>query len=176
MKKLFLIFILIFFSQTAIADMMLYGEAEYNANNALQVVQKNKKTKINFDLIKPYLIDINREENLQALLMGKINFKDRELALFSAGTYGVVYKNDKFHAYYYSSLGNLEYIDIRSDDKYPYKSYQYNVLGELVNMGLRLSKREAYIYSPEGKLIAHWLGENGYDENGKIIMRRKFIE
>ena len=43
-------------------------------------------------------------------------------------------------------------------------------------MGLRVSKRETFLYSPNGELIAHWIGPNGYDENGQIIMTRKFIE
>lgn len=176
MKKILLILILIFSSQSVFAEMVLFGEAQYNVEKARNEVQQYIQPKINFLLIKPHLVDFNREKNLKALLCGQVELKDRDLALFSIGTYGVVYKHDKLHAYYYSSSGILEYIDIRSSENYPYKSYQYDVNGNLVNMGLRVSKKEAYIYSPKGNLIAHWIGSNGYDEKGRIIMTRKFIE
>lgn len=41
-------------------------------------------------------------------------------------------------------------------------------------MGLRVSKAETFIYTPKGKLIAHWKGQYAYDENGKIIMTRRY--
>lgn len=176
MKKLLFIFLLFFISQSAHADMLLYGEAEYNTQRALDEVSQTKQLKINPNFLIPHLLDINNNENLSALLKGQVELKDRELALFSIGTYGVVYKEDKLHAYYYSNSGVLEYVDFRSGSEYPYKSYQYDIAGNLVNMGLRVSKREAYIYSPDGKLIAHWVGAYGYDERGNIIMTRKFIE
>ncbi len=175
-KGIFLILILFFCSQSTLADMLLYGEAEYNVESALNEVQRTQQNKINPLFLKPHLLDVNRYENLTSLLKGQVDLKDRELALFSIGTYGVVYKNDPLHAYYYSNSGVLEYVDIRSSKDYPYKSYQYDIAGNLVNMGLRVSKRETYIYSPNGDLIAHWVGAYGYDENGQIIMTRKFIE
>lgn len=177
MKKLFCLILLLFFNiQLVFADMVLYGEAEYNVETALNEVSQNKKTKINPLILKPYLLDVNHYENLTSLLKGQVDLKDRELAMFSIGTYGVVYKNNPYNAYYYSNSGVLEYIDIRSGKDYPYKSYQYDIKGNLVNMGLRVSKKETYIYSPNGKLIAHWKGAFGYDEKGRVIMSRKFIE
>ena len=176
MEKIFLTFIFLIFSQACFAEMLLYGEAQYNVESALNEVKQGLKTKINSKNLIPYLVDIYRDENLHALLSGNINLKDRELAMFSVGTYGVVYKEDPLHAFYYSSLGILEYIDVRSSGVYPYRSYQYDIKGNLVNMGLRVSKQEAYLYSPDGVLLAHWIGENGYNENGEIIMTRKFVE
>lgn len=175
MKKVLLL-IFLFFPLSANADMILYGEADYNVSKALDEVKKDVTRNINLKKFYPYLVDINRKENITCLLSGQIELKDRELALFSNGAYGVVYKNNPLYAYYYSVSGILEYIDIRTQKEYPYKSYQYDINGNLVNMGLRLSKRETYIYSPSGELIAHWVGENGYNSNGNIIMKRKFIE
>lgn len=43
-------------------------------------------------------------------------------------------------------------------------------------MGLRVSKGETFLYSPNGKLIAHWLGQYAYDEKGNIIMSRKYSD
>ena len=176
MKQFLLVLILIFFIQPCFADLLLQGEAEYNVQSALTEVQKNFQPKVNPIKFKPFLLDYNRDENLNALYKGFAEIKYRELALFSIGTYGVVYKNDPLHAYYYSNSGILEFIDIRTGNEYPYKSYQYDISGNLVNMGLRISKKETYIYTPNGKLIAHWVGQNGYDEKGELIMTRKFVE
>lgn len=175
MKKFLLLLCLFFIVNLAFADMILQGGAEYNVQSAREEVQENVQYKINPRQFSPNLVDINRAENLTALLKGQVELKDRTLALFSVGTYGVVYKNDPLHAYYYSNSGVLEFVDVRTGRDYPYKSYQYDMGGNLVNMGLRLSKDETYIYDAKGKLIAHWVGSNGYDENGKIIMTRKFM-
>ena len=176
MKKILTIIMVVLFAQPSFADLLLRGEAEYNVTTALMEIQQNIQPKINLLKFKPFLLDYNYDENLTALYKGIVELKDRELALFSVGTYGVVYKNDPLHAYYYSNNGILEFVDIRSARQYPYKSYQYDMSGNLVNMGLRVSKSEAYLYTPNGKLVAHWVGENGYDEKGYLIMKRKFVE
>lgn len=163
-------------SQCSFADILLEGAAEYNVQSAREEVTDEVQYKINPSLFAPNLLDPNNKENLSALYKGQVSLKDRELALFSIGTYGITYKDDPLHAYYYSNRGVLEYVDVRSRKEYPYKSYQYDVAGNLVNMGLRISKREAYLYDPKGKLIAHWVGPNGYDEKGRLIMTRKFVE
>ena len=176
MKNLCVFIIVIILSEPCFAELLLQGETEYNVYTALGEVQNHFKPKINLIKFKPFLLDYNYDENLTALYKGIVELKDRELALFSVGTYGVVYKNDPLHAYYYSNNGILEFVDIRSARQYPYKSYQYDMSGNLVNMGLRVSKSEAYLYTPNGKLVAHWVGENGYDEKGYLIMKRKFVE
>lgn len=175
MKKNLLLLCLFFTVNMAFADMVLQGVAEYNVQSAREEVQKSVQCKINPRQFAPNLVDLNYAENITALLKGQVELKDRTLALFSVGTYGVVYRNDPLHAYYYSSSGVLEFVDIRTGKDYPYKSYQYDMGGNLVNMGLRLSKGETYIYDAKGKLIAHWVGSNGYDENGRIIMTRKIM-
>lgn len=176
MKKILLLFIVICFSQTAFASMVLQGAAQYNVESALNEVKEDVQYKINPALFAANLLDYNRNENMTAMLNGQVELKDRTLAYFSVGTYGVTYKNDPLHAYYYSNSGVLEYVDVRTSQTYPYKSYQYDMSGKLVNMGLRISKGETYIYNPAGKLMAHWVGANGYDEAGRVIMTRKFVE
>lgn len=176
MKKFLVLFLFLTIELGAQAQMVLQGGAEYNVQSARQEVQESVRYEINPRQFTPNLVDLNRDENLTALLKGQVEFKDRTLALFSVGTYGVVYKNDPLHAYYYSNSGVLEFVDVRTSEDYPYKSYQYDMGGNLVNMGLRLSKGEAYIYNAQGKLIAHWVGANGYNEYGKIVMTRKFVE
>lgn len=64
----------------------------------------------------------------------------------------------------------------RNRSEYPYKTYKYTPDGRLVNMSLRVSKGETFIYTPDGNLLAHWVGANAFDENGNIIMTRKYYE
>ena len=40
----------------------------------------------------------------------------------------------------------------------------------------RVSDKESFIFSPNGKLLAHWLGNNCYDEYNHIIMTRKIMQ
>lgn len=176
MRIILLFLFLICASLPIEAEILLRGELEYNVQSALNIVQDGVVRKINPIIFKPFLLDYNRNENLDALYNGVIELKDRELGLFSIGTYGIVYKKDPLRAYYYSNDGVLEFVDFRSAKDYPYKSYQYDVFGNLVNMGFRVSKSETFIYSPDGDLIAHWIGEKAYDENGEIIMTRKLMD
>lgn len=176
MKKFLSLICLLFTVNVAFADLILQGGAEYNVKSARQEVQASVQYKLNPRQFAQNFVDLNRDENFTALLNGQVELKDRTLALFSIGTYGVVYKDDPLHAYYYSNNGVLEFVDVRTSKNYPYKSYQYDMDGNLVNMGLRLSKGEAYIYNAQGKLVAHWIGANGYNERGKVVMTRKFVE
>ncbi len=176
MKKICVLLVLLLFSIKACAEVVLQGAAEYNVQSALSEVQSNVQYRISPKLFAARLLDYETEFNKRALLKGEVELKDRTLAMFSVGTYGVVYKNDPLHAYYYSNNGLLEYVDVRTGVDYPYKSYQYDISGQLVNMGLRLSKAETYIYDKDGALIAHWIGQNGYDDRGRVIMTRKFLE
>ena len=178
MKKVvsLLFFLFVFIGNIAYADIILEGEAEYNVYSAKNALEETVQYRINPKIFKFHLLDVNRLENMTALLKGQAELKDRTLAIFSNGNYGVVYKKDPLHAYYYSNSGVLEYVDVRTGLEYPYKSYQYDMTGSLVNMGLRVSKEETYLYDVKGNLIAHWVGENGYDERGRVVMKRKFME
>ena len=47
---------------------------------------------------------------------------------------------------------------------------------EFLALKLRVSKGETYIYSPDEKLIAHWVGANAYNEKNNLIMKRRYSE
>ncbi len=117
--------------------------------------------------------DINNSENRSMLLKGVTDLKDRTLARFSDGSYGVIYKNNPLNVFYYSPDGNLTHKEIKSSLDYPYKTYKYKVSGQLENVTTRLSEDETFIYSPNGKLLAHWVGKYCYDEYGRVIMIRE---
>lgn len=174
MKRFFVILIMLIMLPCS-AETFLTGGVDYNVNSARKELLNTPVQKINAELVSQNIIDKKNKENLNYALQGNINLKDRTLAFFSDATYAVLYNKDKYHVWYYKQNGNLAYIEERNSLNYPYKSYKYTVSGILVNMGLRISKEETFIYNPQGKLIAHWLGTNAYDENGNIIMTRKYI-
>ena len=68
------------------------------------------------------------------------------------------------------------YVEKKSGTSYPYKTYKYNTAGKLVNMSLRVSKAETFIYDKNSKLIAHWLYDKAYDSEGNVVMKRRYVE
>ena len=117
--------------------------------------------------------DINNSENKSMLLKGITDLKDRTLAKFSDGSYGIIYKTEPNFVLYYSSDGILTHKEVKTSLIYPYKTYKYKVNGQPENMTYRVSEDETYIYSPNGKLLAHWVGNYCYDEVGNVIMTRQ---
>lgn len=176
MKKVIIIFVFFIFILPCQAETILTGGVDYNVNSARDELLQNYKNPISRDLLKLYAYDYKNKENLTFLLKGQTDLKDRTLAYFSDNTYAVLYFEDKLHVFYYKYDGSLLYTEEKERETYPYKSYKYDVTGKLVNMSLRVSKGETYIYTPGGKLIAHWINSNGYDERGNIIMTRKYAE
>ncbi len=174
MKK-FLLTILLIIALPCCAETFLTGGVNYNVDTARQELQNSPIEKLSQELVSQNLSDKNFDENIGYALQGNVSLQDRTLAFFSDSTYAVLYNEDKFHVWYYDKSGKLIYMEVRDGLNYPYKSYKYSIDGSLVNMGLRVSKEETFIYNPQGKLIAHWLGTNAYDEAGNIIMTRKYI-
>lgn len=176
MKILVFIIILAALVLPVSAETFLTGGVDYTVNSARQELLNNKPQKLDTKLVLLHITDENNSENISALLKGMVELKDRTLASFSDGSYGVIYRADAFHVWYYSSNGTLMYAEEKDGLNYPYKSFKYTTNGKLENMGLRVSKGETFIFAPDGKLIAHWVNSNGYDENGNIIMTRKYSE
>lgn len=158
-----LLFLLILPSNAAI----ITGEVEYdyNAGNNYQPT----KTAVKY-------IDSANSENRNYLLQGITELKDRKLAKFSDGSYGVLYYDDPMYTWYYSENGRLINYTQKDNMGYPCRITKYKPDGSVANTGYRVSEKESFIYSPQGKLIAHWIGENCYDGNNNLIMKRKFLE
>lgn len=176
MKKIFIIALFILCTLLPSQSKMITGEVQYSVNNARNEVLNQAPPVFNRDTIKAYIYDKNNAENKTALLRGITDLKDRTLAQFSDGSYGVVYKQNPTDVFYYSPDGILTHNEKRESPNYPYKSYKYSTTGKLVNMSLRLSEGETFIFEPDGKLIAHWLGEYCYDDKNSIIMKRKILK
>jgi hypothetical protein len=178
MKKfvLVMIFALALSSSAVFSETLLQGEIGYNVNSARDEVSTPIVKKLTIDLISQKLYDSEYGRNHSYLLNGNLELKDRTLALFSDLSYAVMYKADEYHVWYYTKSGMLMYAEEKDGLTYPYRSYKYDTSGNLINKGLRVSKAETFIFKPNGKLIAHWVGANGYDEVGNVIMTRKYLE
>ena len=154
---------------------VLTGGVKYTVDDA-KIELRNNRPSVTEILARNNFVDPNHNENYSALLKGKTTVNDRILAIFSDGTYAVNYKNDLKHVWYYDKDGSLINAEIRTAFEYPFGSYKYGPDGELINMSLRVSKDETFIFSPFGKLLAHWVGNNCYDENGNVVMTRKIMK
>ena len=155
---------------------VLTGEIKYTVGDARIELQNNRPQTVDYLLTQNNFIDINYRENYSALLKGNTNLKDRTLGIFSDGSYAVNYTNDLRHVWYYDKTGSLINIEERTSLQYPYRSYKYDSDGELVNMSLKVSENETFIFSPFGELLGHWVGKNCYDINGNIVMTREIMK
>ena len=169
MKRLIYFFV-IFTLAIPVNAGIITGEVEYNAEN------NYSQPKNNFKNLSEKYIDTKNAENLNYLFQGITDLKDRKLAKFSDGTYGVQYYDDPMYNWYYSADGRLINFSRKDSAGYPCHSVKYKPDGTVANTTYRVSESECFIYSPDGKLIAHWLGKNCYDKNNKIIMTRKIYQ
>lgn len=176
MKKYFLILFAFYICILPVNSQIITGGVEYDEQSAQQEILNSPIQTLNSSLINPNLFDKNRQENLRSLLNGNVDLKDRTLASFSDGTYGVIYKNNPTNVWYYTNSGNLMHFEVKTSLSYPYRTYKYAPNSKLVNMSLRISDKESYIFDKQGNMIAHWLGRNCYNSKGEIIMRRKIYD
>lgn len=174
--KNFIIIIFILFLGSPVFPKIITGGVEYSVEDARKCVSENLQAPVDKQIIQLRLFDSDRTKHLTALLQGKTTLNDRTLAYFSDGSYGINYNNDKTRVWYYNQDGILTHTEIRTSLSYPYKSYKYSINGELVNMSLRVSKDETFIFNKSGKLLAHWIGNNCYDENNSVIMTREIFQ
>lgn len=175
MKKLIIIISILFLPMASFAD-IITGGVEYTASEAQDIILQDKPKPMNVELLKNNYLDSDKDENIQNMLKGFTDLKDRTLAYFSDGSYGIVYKDKPLTVLYYGQNGVLTHTEERTSTIYPYKSYKYDTKGNLVNMTFRVSESETFIFSNSGNLIAHWKGENCYNPDGKIIMTRKIMK
>ncbi len=174
MKKIILL--LLIFISLPVSAQVLTGGIKYNAEDAKIELQNNRPNAIDYFLTQNNFKDSNYNENYSALLKGITKLKDRTLGLFSDGSYAVNYQNDRIHVWYYDRGGNLINTEEKSSLEYPYRSYKFTPEGELVNMSLRVSENETFIFSPFGELLGHWVGQNCYGKDGNIVMTRKIMK
>ncbi len=172
MKNYLLIYIL-FISLIFNAGYTLNGGVSYTVNSARQISFANVAIHINIKEYKNYLSDKNHIKNKKILNKNKTKYKNRYLTSFSDGSYAVTYKNNIKISYYYNPNGKLELIDFNIGKDYPSKRIGYDIKGELNSITLDVSKEEQFVFNKNKKLIAHWIGNNCYNEQGELIMTRE---
>lgn len=155
---------------------VLQGGVTYDVDSAREELFKFSGNDFDKTLVESFKRDYYYYENQTYKLSANANLKNRVLAFFSDTTYGVMYNAIPLYVWYYSKDGTLIYMEKKDTTEYPYKSYKYTPTGLLMNMTLRVSKEEAFIFTPAGKLVAHWIGPNAYDEDNNVIMTREFKE
>lgn len=173
MKKFLIIILSLITIWLPAYSKIITGGVEMTVEDARGELLSGNKETLNKQNIINNFKDPKYEENQAMLLKGITELKDRKLGKFSDGSYAVMYYNDRKNTYYYSQDGTLTHNETRTGIEYPYRAYKYSTNGKLVNMSLKVSEYETFIFTPSGKLIAHWQGENCYDEDNNIIMTRK---
>lgn len=172
MRKIFVITLILLLQPVVMGD-IITGGVEMSVDTAREEVVSGQKARFDYMNVKNNLTDRNYRENQSKLLKGITELNDRKLGRFSDGSYAVMYYDDPKNTYYYSPDGILTHNEVKTDTNYPFKAYKYKTDGTLENQSLKVSPQETFIFNKNGKLIAHWLGENCFDENNNIIMTRK---
>lgn len=184
-KKLFIILAILFiFSPNAFSEneTLLQGSVSYTVDSARELAFEGLDMKLDKELLKPYLEDENNKENRLAIKNGT-QIEGRTIMSFVMAKglikgYALVYDDKPEYVYYYSNGGYLIAVDANqkyNEDVYPYKVGKYSaVTGNLVSIGFYVSDDEQYVYSKNGKLKAHWVGNIGYNENGRPIATRDY--
>lgn len=175
MKKFFAISLLFIFS-TGTNATVITGGVKYDINSAKTEILTTQPPLLHSQLLRNHIIDTNLYINKKVLLKGITELKDRTLAQFSDGSYGIIYKNNPTNVFYYNNKGYLTHTELKDSVEYPYKAYKYDTFGNLINISLRTSEYETFIFKPSGELIAHWYKEQCFDENNNIIMTRKILK
>lgn len=174
MKKIFLV-IFILFLAVPVYSQIITGEIKYDAEKAQEEVFEKPVTMVKQDKLYSRYIDSYNQENLNALRAGITELNNRKIALFSDGSYGVSYNDDPLYSWYYSNNGRLINFMQKDSEEYPAKFVRFKPDGSVTNRGIKVSENESFVFSPEGKLIAHWIGNLCYDSSNNVIMTRKIL-
>ena len=154
------------------------GGVSYSVDTARQISFENISFNIDINEHKRHLIDTNFDENVAFMQKNKNKYKnrhkykDRELALFSDGSYAIIYKNNKKVIYYYRQNGKLKMIEFGTEKSYPRKCIRYDINGKLDSVSFDVASNEQFIFDRNRKLTGHWIGQNCYNEKGELVLIR----
>ena len=121
---------------------------------------------------------ITGEVEYSAEATEQLSYEDlkNRFSKFSDGSYAVHYYDNPFYSFYYSQNGKLISYTYKSSQNFPSNFKKFKPDGSIINTGTRVSEKESFIYSVDGKLLAHWLGDKCFDKNNNIIMTREIRE
>lgn len=182
MKKLFLILSVLLFCIIPTFATTLKGSVEYTVDSARLVAFQDVKKRTPITDIRPYLFDDMYYNNTLRCIPKNITYDDfckpRKIVPFFANDkldfYGIQYDKTPNIKLYYSTKGRLLKYEVNTfKGVYPYKTLSYDIYGRLININLVISENEAYIFDRNKKLIAHWLDDKCYNENGEVELTRQ---
>ena len=150
----------------------LKGEVRYTVKQAREEAFSNVEYTLPQSIIKSNLIDPNYKENKKAIKIGATELRDRYIQHFSDGGYGISYKNNLYIVYYYLENGRLNLVEKMESLSAPMKTMRYNTQGQLEEISLFITSENSYTFDTKGNLKCHWVGNKGYDKNGRIIATR----
>lgn len=180
-KKIILTLFLLF-SFNAFCEEAIQAGIKYNEANARVEAFKDVQKRISKDFYKQYLTDPNKKENINSI-NNKIFFiqddnsnieenKTRELCPFylknSLISYGIIYQNNLTYSFYYDIFGRLMKFDVINSDTYPRKTFAYSRFGNLISVIFEVNEDEQFVYNDNGKLIAHWIGNEMKNKDNSI--------
>lgn len=171
-KKIKLIFLTLFISQNIIHAENIKAGIKYNEANARIEVFQNIERKIDKDFFSKYKKDKNRDLHISLIKSNILEIKnEKTICPFyiknTLASYAITYDSEPNYTFYYNILGNLIKFDIVKETNYPRKILGYSHFGNLISAGLEVDKNEQFIYDDNGKLIAHWLGNEILNKNNK---------
>lgn len=165
-KKFFIIFFIFLISISKAQN--IRGGIKYNETAARIEAFKDMQRKIGKEEYKSYLKDPNYKENMENIKNSIFTIKnERFLCPFYAKNtlvmYCVTYIDNLKYTFYYNIFGNLAKFDMEpqiQDNNSLEKIYSYSKYGNLISIAVTVNEEEQFIYNKDGKLIAHWEGEN----------------
>ena len=149
------------------------GGVSYTVETVRTEAFSNVPLNINISDYQSHFIDPNYVANKNAMNKNKTKIRDRYFTFFSDKTYAIYYKKNKSVQFYYDVNGKLDFISFSINKKYPIKVLKYDKNGILDSTSLFVSNNESYVFDLNKKLIAHWKGNNCYNEKGELIMTRE---
>lgn len=183
-KKIVLLFFIFLFPCSCVNSEVLQGQVSYTADSARKIAFDGIRYSVNkYEYIDPFLTDVNKQQNMNALKYG-MEISGRELELIQTGpfkAYAVTYKDNPYISYFYSYGRFLGLLGININEepaktKYPYRSYKYDINGNLVNVSLNVAYGDNYNFAKDGTLESHCKDDYCYDLSGKVICKRKILE
>ncbi len=165
MKKILGVVFVFFMAFSFAKEEVIQAGIKYNETSARIEAFKDIERKVNKDIFEDYLKDKNKKENLENIKNSIFDIKnERYLCPFYVKTtlasYSVTYYNEmEEYTFYYNVLGSLIKFDKIINSQYPIKTYSYSRYGNLISVSFSVDEDEQFIYSENGKLLAHWLGD-----------------
>ena len=167
-----LFFVFIFFALSASAT-VLKGGVKYDVDSARAASFENVQYKIDISQYKEYLFDKDFEKHKKKNIISFFKNRGKSITVFSDGTYCIRYNDIKNPIFYYDENGKLYCLSYIEEKRgYPKRDLSYDTNGNLEDISFYVSGYEVYVFNLDKTLSFHWIGSNGYNEKGELVMTR----